>query len=99
MTAPFVPLSEDEFDELDPQFLLYDVHTEEVMTLDRVDGFLNALAVGPTTLHPKQWFSKIWGTRQMMAPMDSIEQMNHMLGLVMRHFNGQIEALAAEVQA
>ena len=52
--TPFAPLSEDEFDELD-QFLLYDVDTEESMTLDMVDGFLHALAVGPTTVHPKRW--------------------------------------------
>lgn len=45
-------------------------------------------------LHPKQWLPK-----EMMPPMDSIEQMNHNLGLIMRHFNGEIEALAAEVQA
>ena len=65
MTTPFAPLSEDEFDELD-QFLLYDVDTEDVMTLDMVDGFLHAIAVGPTTLHPKQWLPKIWGTKEMV---------------------------------
>jgi len=85
-------LSEDEFHELD-QFLLYDVDTEEVMTLDMVDGFLHALAVGPTTMHPKQWLPKIWGTKEMMPPMDSIEQLNHILGLVMRHFNSVIAGL------
>jgi len=93
MTAPFAAsLSEDEFHELD-QFLLYDVDTEEVMTLDMVDGFLHALAVGPTTMHPKQWLPKIWGTKEMMPPMDSIEQLNHILGLVMRHFNSVIAGL------
>jgi uncharacterized protein len=93
MTAPFAAsLSEDEFHELD-QFLLYDVDTEEVMTLDMVDGFLHALAVGPTTMYPKQWLPKIWGTKEMMPPMDSIEQLNHILGLVMRHFNSVIAGL------
>lgn len=92
MTTPFAPLSEEEFDELD-QFLLYDVDTEESMTLDMVDGFLHALAVGPTTVHPKRWLPKIWGTKEMMPPMDSIEQLNHILGLVMRHFNSIIAGL------
>jgi uncharacterized protein len=92
MTTSFSPLSEDEFNELE-QFLLYDVDTEEVMTLDMADGFLHAIAVGPTTTHPKQWLPKIWGTREMMPPMDSIEQLNHILGLVMRHFNSIIAGL------
>ena len=92
MSTPFAPLSEDEYDELD-QFLLYDVDTEDVMTLDMVDGFLHALAVGPTTIHPKRWLPKIWGTKEMMPPMDSIEQLNHILGLVMRHFNSIIAGL------
>jgi uncharacterized protein len=92
MSTPFSPLSEDEFDELD-QFLLYDVDTEDVMTLDMVDGFLHAIAVGPTTVHPKHWLPKIWGTKEMMPPMDSIEQVNHILGLDIRHLNSIIAAL------
>ncbi len=94
MTTPFAPLSEDEFDELE-QFLLYDVDTEEVMTLDMVDRFLHAVAVGPTTMHPKQWLPKIWSTK-MMPPMDSIEQLNHILGLIMRHFNSIIAGLEGD---
>ena len=95
MTSPFAPLSEDEFEELD-QFLLYDVDTEEVMMSDTMDGFLHAIAVGPTTLHPKQWLPKIWGTEDMMPPMDSVEELNHILGLVMRHFNSIIAGLEAD---
>ena len=92
MSPPFAPLSEDEFNELE-HFLLYGVDTEEVMTLDMADGFLHAIAVGPITTHPKQWLPKIWGTTEMMPPMDSIEQLNHILGLVMRHFNSIIAGL------
>ncbi|MDM0101996.1 UPF0149 family protein [Variovorax sp. J22G73] len=92
MTIPFSPLSEDEFTELE-QFLLYDVDTEDVMALDMADGFLHAIAVGPTTIPPGQWLPKVWGTKEMMPPMDSIDQLNHMLGLVMRHFNSIIAGL------
>ena len=92
MATSFSPLSEDEFNELE-QFLLYDVDAEEVMTLDMADGFLHAIAVGPTTTHPQQWLPKIWGTGEMMPPMDSIEQLNRILGLVMRHFNSIIAGL------
>ena len=92
MTDPFAPLSEEEFEELD-HFLLYDVDTEEGMTINTVDGFMHAIAVGPTTVHPKQWLPKIWGTKEMMPAMGSIEELNHMLGLVMRHFNSIIAGL------
>ncbi|WP_293501642.1 UPF0149 family protein [Roseateles sp.] len=44
-------------------------------------------------MHPRQWLPKIWGTTEMMPPMDSIEHLNHVLGLVMRHFNGIIAGL------
>ena len=92
MVPPVTPLSEDELDELE-QFLLHDVDTEEVMTLDMVNGFLHALAIGPTTIQPRRWLPKIWGTQEMMPPMDSIEHLNHVLGLVMRHFNSIIAGL------
>ncbi len=92
MTDPFAPLSEEEFEELD-HFLLFGVDTEEGMTMDMVDGFLHAIAVGPTTVHPKQWLPKIWGTKEMMPPMGSVEELNHMLGVVMRHFNTIIAGL------
>ncbi|WP_156895891.1 UPF0149 family protein [Massilia putida] len=86
------PLTDDEFTELD-LFLRYDVDTDEVMTIDMMDGFLHAIAIGPTSLHPKQWLPKIWGTEEMMPPMESIDQLNHVMGLVMRHFNGIIAGL------
>jgi len=44
-----------------------------------MDGFLHAIAIGPTTLQPKQWLSKIWGIDSMMPPVESIEKLNHIL--------------------
>ncbi|MDO5624224.1 MAG: UPF0149 family protein [Pseudomonadota bacterium] len=95
MVTPFTPLSEDELNELD-QFLLHDVDTEEVMMLDIVDGFLHAIVIGPTTIPPRQWLPRIWGTQEMMPPADAIQQSDHMLGLVMRHYNGIIAGLEGE---
>jgi len=95
MVTPSTPLSDDELDELD-NFLLHGVDTDGGMTLDMMDGFLHAIAVGPTTLRPQVWLPKIWGTKDMMPPMESIEQLNHVLGLVMRHFNGIIDGLEAD---
>ncbi len=92
MTTPLTPLSEDELNELE-QFLLYGVDTDDVMTLEMADGFLHAIAIGPKTVQPGQWLPKIWGTKEVMPPMDSIEQLNHMLGLVMRHFASIIVGL------
>jgi uncharacterized protein len=92
---PFMPLSDEEFEYLD-KFLLYEVDSDEVMTIDILDGFLHAIAVGPTTIHPQQWLPKVWGMNSFMPPMASIEQLNHVLGLVMRHFNSIIAGLQAE---
>lgn len=84
------PLSDEELEELD-RFLLYGVDNDEAMTLDRLDGYLHALAIGPQTIMPKQWMPKVWGEDSaMMPPMDSLEQLNHIMGLVMRHYNSII---------
>jgi uncharacterized protein len=84
------PLSDEELEELD-QFLLYGVDNDEAMTLDTLDGYLHAIAIGPQTIMPKQWLPKVWGEDSaMMPPMDSIDQLNHIMGLVMRHYNSII---------
>lgn len=91
---PFAPLSEDEMHELD-HFLLYEVENEEAMMLDTLDGYLHALAIGPTTVMPQQWMPAIWGNNgSMMPPLDSLEKVNRIMGLIMRHFNSIIAGLA-----
>ena len=90
---PFAALSEAELQELD-HFLLYEVESDEGMTLDCMDGYMHAIAIGPTTLRPQQWLPPVWGeTQSMMPPVESIEKLNHILGLVMRHFNSIIAGL------
>ena len=85
-----MPLSDTELEELD-QFLLYGVDNDEAMTLDTLDGYLHAIAIGPQTVMPKQWLPKVWGEDSaMMPPTDSIDQLNHIMGLVMRHYNSII---------
>ena len=39
MNHPFAPLSEDEIDELE-RFLLYEIDSDEAMTLEILDGYL-----------------------------------------------------------
>lgn len=89
------PLSDDEFDELD-QYLLYGIDADEAMTIDIMDGFLHAIAIAPTTLYPRLWLPKIWGTNQMTPPGESLEQINQILGLVMRHYNSIITGLECD---
>ncbi len=81
------PLSEEELDELG-RFLL-ELDAEESMTLDMLDGFLHALAMSPETVPPGRWLPMVWGQSEgaMLPSADSLDEMNHWLGLVMRHFN------------
>ena len=95
MIDAFSPLTDDEFHELD-MFLLNEVESDEAMTIDILNGYLHAIAIAPTTVHPKQWLPQVWGLGTFMPPMDSIDQLNHVLGLVMRHFNGIIAGLQSE---
>ena len=96
MTDPFSPLSEEELQELD-HFMLYEVDNDESMTLDALDGYLHAIAIGPITLHPSQWMPGIWGEGSaMMPPVESLEKLNHIMGLIMRLFNSIIAALEDE---
>jgi len=84
------PLSDEELEELD-QFLLYGVDNDEAMTLDTLDGYLHAIAIGPQTIMPSKWLPKVWGENSaMMPPMENIDQLNHIMGLVMRHYNSII---------
>ena len=89
------PLSEDELEELD-RFLLQELPSVvDCMTLDELDGFLHAIAIGPETVMPNRWLPKVWNLDDggMMPPMDSLERVNHLLSLVMRHYNSIVSHL------
>lgn len=81
------PLSDDELAELDA-FLL-EMDTNDGMTLDMLDGFLHALAIGPETVLPSRWLPLVWGRDDgaMLPPVDSLDEAKLLIGLVMRHFN------------
>ncbi len=96
MNGPFTPLSDDELSELD-HFLLFGVDGDESMTMDTLDGYLHAIAIGPITLMPQQWMPGIWGEgTSMMPPMESIDKLNRILELIMRRFNSIIAGLEAQ---
>lgn len=81
------PLSDDELQELD-EFFLYGVDNDECMTLDILDGYLHAIVIGPQTIMPKQWLPRVWGEEESIMPAaESFDQLQHVLSLVMRHYN------------
>ena len=85
-----MPLSEEELDELD-NFLLYGVDDDEGMTFEALDGYLHAIAIGPQTIMPSQWLPKVWGEGSAtLPPTGDINRLNHILALVMRHYNSII---------
>jgi len=93
------PLSDEEMDELD-QFLLSDLTSDETMTLDMLDGYLTAIVLGPTTLTPSQWLPGVWGPGEEHAPeFQSQEQVQHIIGLIIRHMNGIVWSLRSDAGA
>ena len=59
----FSPLSDEEADELEA-LLMEDCDGAEAMMFDTMDGYMHAVAIGPTTLKPQQWLPPIWGLTQ-----------------------------------
>ncbi|MGA7178007.1 MAG: UPF0149 family protein [Thiobacillaceae bacterium] len=87
------PLSDEEVAELD-SFLVSDATSDETMSLDTLDGYLTAIIIGPTTLTMSQWYSGIWGDQEDDAPhFETMEDAQHIMELIMRHYNGIIWSL------
>ncbi|WP_293035736.1 UPF0149 family protein [Paraburkholderia sp.] len=85
--------SDDEIDELD-QFLMSDIASDETMMIDTLDGFLTAIAIGPTTVLPSEWLPAVWGPTPEDSPhFESMEHAQHVFSLLMRHYNGIIQTL------
>ncbi len=74
-------------DELD-QFLTSDIMSENTMTIEMLDGYLTAIAIGPTTIAPTEWLADVWGPSEDDAPdFETYEQAEHVFNLMMRHYN------------
>lgn len=87
------PLSEEDLDELD-RFLMSDIASDETMMLDTLDGYLTAIALGPVTLPPSQWFPGMWGPTAEDAPaFETTEQAQRIFSLILRHLNGIVWSL------
>ncbi len=94
---PDLPLSDEELDELN-QFLIAEDMPEDGMDIAMLDGFLTAIAIGPNTLPPNQWLPAIWdASDESPLKWKSAEQMEHIIGLVMRMYNDRIHDLEEDI--
>lgn len=83
-------------DELD-QFLMSDIMSENTMTIEMLDGYLTAIAIGPTTIQPTEWLADVWGPTEDDAPdFESYEQAEYVFGLMMRHYNSILQTFEAD---
>lgn len=81
-------LSDEEFEELD-RFLCSDATSDETMMIDTLDGYLTAIALGPTPLPMSRWLSRIWGPMEDDAPQfATTSQAQRIVSLILRHMNG-----------
>ena len=92
---PIQALSEAEIDELD-EFLLSDDVPENCMDISRLDGFFAALVLNPRLVMPSEYLPWIWDSEEGEdAPgFASIEQANRIMALLMRYYNGVLDAIA-----
>lgn len=88
------PLSDEDVDELD-QFLMSDLTSDETLMLDSLDGYLTAIAIGPTILELKDWLPGVWGPGTDSAPeVETTDQAQHILDLILKFYNGVILRLS-----
>ncbi len=81
------PVSAEELVELE-DFLLSENTSENAMTLDMVDGYLTALAIGPATRLPDDWMPYIWGLEEDRDPeFASDEEARRLTMIILRYMN------------
>ena len=104
--SPLTPLSGAELAALDT--LLQNLPADAAMTLDGMDGYLSALAVGPAamlaTLPSAEWLPLIWGGDgeagpAQAAPFASKRQRKATVVLVLRHLRHLRQQFSEDPQA
>jgi uncharacterized protein len=92
---PTHALSDSEIDELD-DFLLSDDVPENCMDISTLDGFFAALVLNPKLFMPSEYLPWIWDMEEGEdAPgFTSMEQANRIMALLMRYYNGVLDAIA-----
>lgn len=72
----------------------------EAMLLSELDGFLAGVIVSPEPVPPSEWLNAVWGGENAdgMSPFGNITDVEALVGLVMRHYNDIVRALARRGQ-
>lgn len=92
MFIPNTPLTDEEQDELS-HILLFEVESDEGMTLEGLDGYLHAIAIGPTTIMPSQWLPNVLGLADgEEADWPSAGKAQRFFELLMRHYNDVVRS-------
>jgi uncharacterized protein len=86
------PLTSDELDRLEA--FLSGVNSGKAMNLEELDGFFCALICGPEVVLPSEYLSCVWGSELIQgAGFKSIEEVQDIISLLMRHWNTIAETL------
>lgn len=64
------------------------------LTLEGLDGFLTALAIGPDLVLPSEWLPGIWGSRQ--PRWESPAEAQRVTGMLMAHWNDILRRVALD---
>jgi uncharacterized protein len=92
------PLTEAEFDQLD-DFLMNDEAPSDAMDTTMLDGFLAAVASGPTTVMPDQMLRWVWDTEngEESPEFTSSKNVQTIVGLIIQHYQHVNDALNDKV--
>lgn len=81
-----IPLDDFEYDELE-SFLLSLEYDEAVLNMSEFDGFVTAIISAPETIPPTEWLQLVWGGDRNSPALESPEDFERLVGLMMRHYN------------
>jgi len=83
-----LPLTDAEIEQLD-DFLISDSAPEEAMDVSMMDGFMTALASSPNLVMPTTMLRWIWDAEQGVdqPAFANAEDAEHVVGLIIRHWN------------
>lgn len=92
---PIQPLSDDELDELDDLLMSRNM-PENTMDISMLDGFFAGLVLNPRTIMPSEFLRWIWDSEEGKEEpgFSSLTAANHVLGLIMRHYNMVVQSIA-----
>lgn len=94
MTSLTTPLSNDELDELAD--FLDDLPSADAMNIERMDGFFNALIIGPELVMPREYWPRVLGLDEEGPAFETMTQAQSMMELVTRHWNTIARSLSED---